>query len=168
MCRCRGLAPAFATEDPALKFTGGLGGNVDVDEVRRVEVVQLVLKGVGPALVGVDLHEDVGLSDGGLFLDVPRVVVAECLRCVEPVQESDQRLDFAEFDDLADGVLVAAGDRRLDLDETLAQFLDLPIGVLQIDAARAAFGERVLVVDDIGQDVDSTDKPALLLESAGN
>ena len=75
---------------PFLKFTGGLGGNVDVDEVRRVEVVQLVLKGIGPALVGVDLHEDVGLSDGGLFLDVPRVVVAECLGCVEPVQESDQ------------------------------------------------------------------------------
>lgn len=79
MCRCRGLAPAFATEDPALKFTGGLGGNVDVDEVRRVEVVQLVLKGVGPALIGIDLDEDVGLSDGGLFLAVPRVVVAECL-----------------------------------------------------------------------------------------
>ena len=36
------------------------------------------------------------------------------------------------------------------------------------DAARAVFSERVLVVDAIGQDVDLTDKPALLLESAGN
>ena len=70
-----------------------------------------------------------------------RVVVAERLRRVEPVEKADDGLDFAEFDDLVDGALVTLGNGGLDTDELFGQGLDLRKRLLEVDASRAAFGK---------------------------
>ena len=70
-----------------------------------------------------------------------RVVVVERFRRVEAIEKTDDGLDFAEFDDLVDGALVALGNGGLDPDELFGQGLDLRKRLLEVDASRAAFGK---------------------------
>ena len=68
-------------------------------------------------------------------------VIADLLQVVTNDTKITTEVDFAEFDDLVDGALVALGNGGLDPDELFGQGLDLRKRLLEVDASRAAFGK---------------------------
>ena len=63
MWRCRTAASGIPIRQ--FRFESQVSGReLDVDEMRGVEIVKLVLDGIGTALVGVNFNQDVGLAYG--------------------------------------------------------------------------------------------------------
>ena len=61
MWRCRAAASGIPVRQFRFEIQV-LGRELDVDEMRGVEIVKLVLDGIGTALVGVNFNQDVGLA----------------------------------------------------------------------------------------------------------
>ena len=61
MWRCRTAASGVPVRQFRFEIRV-LVRELDVDEMRGVEVVKLVLYGIGTALVGVNFYQDVGLA----------------------------------------------------------------------------------------------------------
>ena len=61
MWRCRAAASGIPVRQFRFEIQV-LGGEINVNEMRGVEIVKLVLDGIGTALVGVNFNQDVGLA----------------------------------------------------------------------------------------------------------
>ena len=69
MWRCRTAASGVPVRQFRFEIQVS-GRELDVDEMRGVEIVKLVLDGVGTALVGVHFDQDICLAYRRLKLDV--------------------------------------------------------------------------------------------------